>query len=598
MSARAGQPARLLAVLIPVCIAGAVTLVWAAWEFGHAGHSGTTLLGLAALVLAAMFSERFQVPVEGAPAGSVSLLYVFTVATIVLFGWAEGALLAAIGTLTQLLQHRPLIRVAYNASVYAVAAAVAGAAISWLNTDDIWELLAAVAIASFVDYWVNMLLITLVVSVHSKQPFAQLVWSNARGTIIPFALMGSAALMLVVLWQRSPILSAALVGPLIAISLYQRSTHRALRAMRLALTDPLTGLGNHRHFHERLQRELVAAEEEGLPLSLCLIDVDDFKRINDGYGHPAGDRVLSEVAAKLRQGGEAFRLGGDEFAVLLADHDETMAMETASSIVERLRSMDVEHSERVTVSAGVATFPVQGVGRDELIRLADSALYWAKEHGKNRVRVYRPEVVELAELKRLASTGADRAARFRAAASLAKAVDARDVYTGSHSERVSELAVRICERMGLAQELVELTRLAASLHDLGKLAIPEEILRKPGPLTDAERLVLERHPQIGYRMLESLGVDPVADWVLHHHERWDGTGYPEGLAQGQIPLGARIIFVADAFDAMTSDRVYRRKLSIDDALAELERCAGTQFDPNVVAAAVTDLSPQLATLAG
>jgi diguanylate cyclase (GGDEF)-like protein len=598
MSARAGQPPRLLAVLIPVCIAGTFTLVWAAWEFGQAGHSGTTLLGLAALVLAAMFSERFQVPVEGAPAGSVSLLYVFTVATIVLFGWAEGALLAAIGTLTQLLQHRPLIRVAYNASVYAVAAAVAGAAISWLDTDVTWQLLTAVAIASFVDYWVNMLLITLVVSVHSKQPFAQLVWSNARGTIIPFALMGSAALMLVVLWQRSPILSAALVGPLIAISLYQRSTHRALRAMRLALTDPLTGLGNHRHFHERLQRELVAAEEEGLPLSLCLIDVDDFKRINDGYGHPAGDRVLSEVAAKLRQGGEAFRLGGDEFAVLLADHDETMALETASSIVERLRSMDVEHSERVTVSAGVATFPVQGVGRDELIRLADSALYWAKEHGKNRVRVYRPEVVELAELKRLASTGADRAARFRAAASLAKAVDARDVYTGSHSERVSELAVRICERMGLAQELVELTRLAASLHDLGKLAIPEEILRKPGPLTDAERLVLERHPQIGYRMLESLGVDPVADWVLHHHERWDGTGYPEGLAEGQIPLGARIIFVADAFDAMTSDRVYRRKLSIDDALAELERCAGTQFDPNVVAAAVIELSPQLATLAG
>jgi HD-GYP domain-containing protein (c-di-GMP phosphodiesterase class II) len=152
--------------------------------------------------------------------------------------------------------------------------------------------------------------------------------------------------------------------------------------------------------------------------------------------------------------------------------------------------------------------------------------------------------------------------------------------------------------MGLAQELVELTRLAASLHDLGKLAIPEEILRKPGPLTDAERLVLERHPQIGYRMLESLGVDPVANWVLHHHERWDGTGYPEGLAQGQIPLGARIIFVADAFDAMTSERVYRRKLSIDDALAELERCAATQFDPNVVAAAVTELSPQLATLAG
>ena len=442
-----------------------------------------------------------------------------------------------------------------------------------------------------------MLLITLIVSVHSGRSFTTVLVLNARGTIIPFALMGSAALMLVVLWQRSPVLSAALVGPLIAISLYQRSTHRALRAMRLALTDPLTGLGNHRHFHERLQRELVAAEEASMPLSLCLIDVDDFKRINDQHGHPAGDRVLSQVAARLRQGGEAFRLGGDEFAVLLPDHDEPTALETATSIVERLRSMELDRSERITVSAGLATFPVQGVGRDELIRLADSALYWAKEHGKNRVRIYRPEVVELAELKKLASSGADRAARFRAAASLAKAVDARDVYTGSHSERVSDLAARVAERMGLAQEIVELTRLAASLHDLGKLAIPEEILRKPGPLTDPERLVLERHPQIGYRMLESLGVDPVAEWVLHHHERWDGTGYPDGLHEEDIPLGARIIFVADAFDAMTNDRVYQGKLSVGAALDELERCAGTQFDPYAVAALVSEFAPLAAPLA-
>jgi putative nucleotidyltransferase with HDIG domain len=224
---------------------------------------------------------------------------------------------------------------------------------------------------------------------------------------------------------------------------------------------------------------------------------------------------------------------------------------------------------------------VQGVGRDELIRLADSALYWAKEHGKNRVRLYRPDVVELAELKRLAA-GPDRAARYRAAASLAKAVDARDAYTGSHSERVSELAARVATKLGLDAEQVELTRLAGSLHDLGKLAIPEEILRKPGELTDSERLVLERHPQIGFRMLDSLGVDPVADVVLHHHERWDGAGYPDGMYGEEIPLGARIIFVADAFDAMTSDRVYRPKRSADEALAELRRCAGTQFDPGIV----------------
>jgi diguanylate cyclase (GGDEF)-like protein/putative nucleotidyltransferase with HDIG domain len=409
-----------------------------------------------------------------------------------------------------------------------------------------------------------------------------------RATIVPFAFMASAALMLVVLWERSPVLSVALVGPLLAIALYQRSTHRALRAMRLALTDPLTGLGNHRQFHERLQRELLRAEEQTRPLTLCFVDIDNFKKINDRFGHPSGDRVLSQVGARLRQGGEAFRLGGDEFALLLADHDEAMALTAADSVVERIATVDFEHIGTVTVSAGLATFPMQGHGRDELIRLADSALYWAKEHGKNRVRLWRPDVVELSELKRLAA-GPDKAARYRAAASLAKAVDARDTYTGSHSERVSELAAKVATRLGLGVEQVELTRLAGSLHDLGKLAIPEEILRKPGTLTDSERLVLERHPQIGFRMLDSLGVDPVADLVLHHHERWDGAGYPDGLRGDRIPLGARIIFVTDAYDAMTSDRIYRPKRSSPAALAELERCAGTQFDPGIVAAFAEEL---------
>jgi diguanylate cyclase (GGDEF)-like protein len=596
VSPRAGQPPRLLAVLVPVCAAGAVTLAWAAVSFASERHSTGNLLGLGALLAASMFAERFPVPVEGADAGGVSLLYVFVVATTVLFGWESGALLAAIGTFTQLLQHRPVIRVTYNAAVFGGAAAIAGLSIGWLDKQNVGALLLAVGIAAFVDYWVNLLLITLVVAVHSGRPFLTLVRTNTLGTVIPFALMASASLMLVVLWQRSAVLSAALVGPLLAISLYQRSTYRALRAMRLALTDPLTGLGNHRHFHERLQRELIAADDAEQQLSLCLVDIDDFKRINDRYGHPTGDRVLSQIAVRLRQGGEAFRLGGDEFAVLLPNHDEGTALAVATSIVERLRDMKLEHSEQITVSAGVATVALQGVGRDELIRFADSALYWAKEHGKNRARVYRPEIVELAELKKLAS-GDDRAARFRAAASLARAVDARDVYEGSHSERVAELAARVAQRMGLLQEQIELTRLAASLHDLGKLAVPEEILRKPGPLTDAERLVLERHPQIGYRMLESLGVTPVAEWVLHHHERWDGTGYPDGLHGEDIPLGARIILIADAFDAMTNDRVYQRKLSTAAALTELEECSGTQFDPSAVAALIEELTPLATSVA-
>jgi diguanylate cyclase (GGDEF)-like protein/putative nucleotidyltransferase with HDIG domain len=589
MTRRALPPSRLLAVLVPVCAAGLGVACAAAASFAVTPHKATTLLGLAALLSASTLADRFPVPVEGVDTGGVSLSFVFGVASIVLFGWAAGLLVVFVApAITQLLEHRPPMRVAYNVSVLALAATAAGAVSSPLSGEGASGVLARVGAAASAQYGVNLILITAVVAVSSQRSLFSLGRSNIRWTIVPFSLMASAALMLVVLWQRSPFLSVALVGPLLAIQLYQRAIVRALRAMRLALTDPLTGLGNHRHFHERLERELRHTHEQRLPLTLCLVDVDDFKRINDRFGHPAGDRVLSQLAARLRQTGEAFRLGGDEFALLLPGYDETDALTAATSVVDRISAIQLDQLGSVTVSVGVATSPAHAADRDELIRLADSALYWAKEYGKNRVRAYRPDVIELAELKRLAS-GPDRAARFRAAASLARAVDARDVYTGSHSQRVADLAARTALRLGLPEEEVELTRLAASLHDLGKLAIPEEILRKPGPLTDPERMVLERHPQIGFRMLESLGVDPVADWVLHHHERWDGSGYPDGLPGDEIPLGARIIFVADAYDAMTSERVYRRRVDPDQAIAELRRCAGSQFDPGIVNALADEL---------
>jgi diguanylate cyclase (GGDEF)-like protein len=591
VSSQAVTPRRLTALILPVCLAGLGVLIAAGYVFATSGHSGRALISLAALTAAATLAERFPVPINAETGGGVlSLTFVFAVAAIVLFGWAAGALLLLTATaVVQLAQHRPLQRIAFNVAVLALVALAAGLLIAPIHGQSVGAVIARVVLAATADNVVNIVLISAAIALSSGQPYLQLMRTHVRATIVPFAFMASAALMLVVLWQRSPVLSIALVGPLLAIALYQRSTHRALRAMRLALTDPLTGLGNHRHFHERLQRELLSAEEQARPLTLCFVDIDDFKKVNDRYGHPSGDRVLSQVGARLRQGGEAFRLGGDEFALLLVDHDEAMALAAADSIVERIATVDFDHIGTVTVSAGLATFPLQGHGRDELIRLADSALYWAKEHGKNRVRLYRPEVVELSELKRLAA-GPDKAARYRAAASLAKAVDARDTYTGRHSERVSELAAKVATRLGLDAEQVELTRLAGSLHDLGKLAIPEEILRKPGTLSDSERLVLERHPQIGFRMLDSLGVDPVAGVVLHHHERWDGAGYPDGLRGEQIPLGARIIFVTDAYDAMTTDRTYRPKRSPQAALAELERCAGTQFDPGIVAAFVEELA--------
>jgi diguanylate cyclase (GGDEF)-like protein/putative nucleotidyltransferase with HDIG domain len=579
------ETARLLPILLPTALAGFVLLGVAIFSFAASGPRAAVLGGVLALLLAATFVEAHPVPIEGISSEGISLAAVFIVGTGVIYGWAPAVIMGFLTrALIEIVQRRPVIRLSYNAAVYAVGGAAAGAASSLgANEAGVASLLLQVLLGAAAFYTANIPLIAAIISRWAREPFLPLLKRSIYWTAVPFSIMASVSLMLAVLWDRSPLLAIALVGPLVAIALYQRSVHSALKAMRLALTDPLTGLGNHRHFHERLQRDLDKAQTEGFALTVCLLDIDNFKQINDRYGHPVGDRVLAQVAARLRQGGEAFRLGGDEFALLLPRRDEHESLSIAQSVLDRVAETECEEAGMVSISAGIATYPQHGVERAELVRVADSALYLAKEHGKGRVRAYRPDLLELAELRRLAE-GPDRAARLRAAASLAHAVDARDAYTGSHSYMVGELAARVASRMGLDGEQIELARLAGSLHDLGKLAIPEEILRKPGPLNEAERLVLERHPQIGFRMLDSLGVEPVASWVLHHHERWDGDGYPDRLGGERIPLGSRILLVADAYDAMTTDRIYRSRLSHDRAMAELERCSGTQFDPDVVAA--------------
>ena len=577
---------RLLPVVLPVASLGAVAVVAAATVYLASSPSLTAVGGAWALLAVTTIAEAFPVPLERVPVGGTSLATIFIVATTVIYGWEATTLTAFLAMfIVETARRRPLTRIAYNTSVYALAAAATAAAELVDGSEAFAWLLPQVVLAAAAFYLVDLTLVAVAVSRSAREPFPELLRGAVSSTVIASSIMASLSLMLAVLWQRSPFLSAALVGPVVAIALYQRSVHRELRAMRLALTDPLTGLGNHRYFHEQLEQALVHAEVAGVHVAICLFDIDDFKRVNDVYGHPVGDDLLVAVASRLRRDGEAFRLGGDEFALLLVGAQEAEAARIAEGVLARAAELDAAPGMKVRLSAGVAVYPAVGVERAELVRVADSALYLAKEHGKGRVRVYRPDLLELAELRRLAE-GPDRAARLRAAASLAHAVDARDAYTGSHSYMVGELAARVARRMGLESEQVELTRLAGSLHDLGKLAIPEEILRKPGPLNEAERLVLERHPQIGFRMLDSLGVEPVASWVLHHHERWDGDGYPDRLGGARIPLGSRILFVADAYDAMTTDRVYRSRLSHERAIAELERCAGTQFDPEVVSAFV------------
>jgi hypothetical protein len=269
VSSQAVTPRRLTALILPVCLAGLGVLIAAGYVFATTAHSGRALISLAALTAAATLAERFPVPINAETGGGVlSLTFVFAVAAIVLFGWAAGALLLLAATaVVQLAQHRPLQRIGFNVAVLALVALAAGALIAPIHGQSAGAVVARVVLAATADNVVNIVLISAAIALSSGQPYLQLMRTHVRATIVPFAFMASAALMLVVLWQRSPVLSVALVGPLLAIALYQRSTHRALRAMRLALTDPLTGLGNHRHFHERLQRELLSAEEQAQPLT-------------------------------------------------------------------------------------------------------------------------------------------------------------------------------------------------------------------------------------------------------------------------------------------------------------------------------------------
>jgi diguanylate cyclase (GGDEF)-like protein len=593
---------RLMPIYLPVMLAGAAALVSAIVGLRNDPPSAASAAGIAVLLASAIFAEAYPVPVERLPDGSVALAAVFILGAGALYGW-EAAIVIAFLTRTtlEIAEHRPLVKLVYNGAVYAVAGAACGAATSIFSTHPhVWARIAEIVLGALAWYVVNIPLIAAIVARWARQRFASVLTMTILGTAVSFAIMASVSLALVALWAQSPVYAVALAGPLIAVARYQRSTHDALRAMRLAQTDPLTGLGNHRHFQEELQAKLDHADQTRLPLSVVLLDLDNFKQINDRYGHPAGDKVLAQVGVRLREAGQAFRLGGDEFAVVLPGHGEEAARRVGDKFVRDLAAAETEHGGTVSFSAGVATFPQHGNDGAELVRVADIALYWAKGEGKNRVRVYRPDMPAMTQLQRLANDP-DRTARLQAAAALAGAGDARDAYVGSHSQRVGEYAAAVAERLELPADEIELIRLAGKLHDLGKLALPEEILRKRGTLTSREREVLQRHPQIGHNMLDPLGIEPVASWVLHHHERWDGDGYPGNLAGERIPVGARIIFAADSFDAMTSNRVYRPALSYDEATEELRRCSGTQFDPIVVGALLDELEasgPRLSVIQG
>ena len=347
-----------------------------------------------------------------------------------------------------------------------------------------------------------------------------------------------------------------------------------------AIRDPLTGLYNRRFFYESLDKELSRTERYGSTVSIALFDVDNFKSINDSFGHSAGDEVLRRIGAivngLMRTTDSFARLGGEEFALLMPETEQLDALLVAERIRTAISRTAILPERRVSVSGGIGTCPSDATTHDELVKRADAALYWSKRNGKNLCAIAGEIVLDEEE-----APGDTMLAHLHA---LVSTIDAHHLMTKDHSENVAAYAVAIGQHLGISPETIVKLRRAAFLHDIGKVAVSRSILEKPSALTDEEWAEMKIHPVAGATMLMHSGLAEEATWVRHHHERMDGRGYPDGLEEAQIPLEARILFVADAFEAMTSDRPYHRGIAVADALAELERCAGTQFDPRVVEA--------------
>ena len=347
------------------------------------------------------------------------------------------------------------------------------------------------------------------------------------------------------------------------------------RLERQALIDNLTELRNNRAFEEDLARDLARISRSGEPLALMFMDLNGLKQTNDSRGHQAGDERLKALAramsAAVREGDGTYRISGDEFALILAGTRARDGIEVAERIGLLMSGADAGR-----VTAGLAEAG-PGVDRDELIRKADVALIEAKRASRQAL-VYSPQMDRsAADRERQVELGT-------LAAALAQAVDAKGSLARRHSETVAELCAAIGTELGLSPHRVADLRMAGLLHDVGKVGIPDAILVKPGALTEEELAVMKTHPLLGHGIVEALGLPRQAEWIRHHHERLDGSGYPDGLAAEQIALESRVILVADAFEAITGDRPYRKSRPEADAIAELRRHSGTQFDPVCVAA--------------
>ena len=373
------------------------------------------------------------------------------------------------------------------------------------------------------------------------------------------------------------------------------------RMEQQAVTDSLTGLSNHMEFQKRLTEEVDRSRRYHKEFSLLMFDLDNFKMVNDTYGHQMGDAVLKEMAQVLRNSlrsvDQVFRYGGEEFAVILPETPE----EGAKIISERIRQTITEscygkgsdRSLRISVSIGLASFPQDADQREDLIGAADQALFSAKRSGRNRVAVYREMLGSLMDNSPIKLDNYLRDPQMKMLKDLAAIVDAKSPYTKGHTEAVARYATRFADKLDLNEGEKKNLEFASLLHNIGIVGIPSKLLNKQGPLTEEERKIINSHPTLAQMLIKQTEqLASVLPAILYHHERYDGQGYPNGLKGEEIPYLARVLSVLDAYNAMISARAYRPRLTKAQAIEELKKNAGSQFDPDIAAAFITFLEQE------
>ena len=415
-----------------------------------------------------------------------------------------------------------------------------------------------------------------------------------RQAAAQLALMSGAYLVVLLVSSPHDVVAGSwltLVGVIFPAAALLRAVRDAVTGLvrslaEAARTDTLTGLKNRlaleQEIHVEVERTLRAEQE----LSIVIGDLDHFKVVNDELGHRAGDEALVRIGQILhrhrRVGDSVARTGGEEFTILLPGASEHEAYLVAERLRAQVERDFADHPVPVTFSFGVATYPEHGRNADAVIEAADQALYAAKALGRNRSVIFNREISAVFAPEP-GGRGVDET-HLATLLSLAEALDLRDTGTAAHSRTVGRYCGLIAKELELPAERAKRIEVAGVLHDIGKIGLPDAILQKPGRLGRNELAEIRTHPEIGAQVLSGRGLEDLRGWVLTHHERPDGKGYPAGLTDADIPLEAKILAVADAYEAMTADRVYRERLGAQAARAELLRCVGTQFDARVVAA--------------